>query len=101
MGNHETVTVTNVSAQPVGAVLILGLVDMTPGQPAPLDLETWTGDPASVEVPVLSPGASASWAGSAVGPPIWHWASPGSSAAAPKEMMANELDSASRSEYPV
>jgi hypothetical protein len=55
-----TATVTNVSAQPVGAVLILGLVDMTPGQPAPLDLETWTGNPASVEVPVLGPGASAS-----------------------------------------
>ena len=55
-----TATVTNLSRQPVGAVLMLGLVDMTPGQPAPLGLETWTGDPASVEVPVLAPGASAS-----------------------------------------
>jgi hypothetical protein len=55
-----TATVTNVSRQPVGAVLMLGLVDLTPGQPAPLGLETWTGDPESVEVPVLDPGASAS-----------------------------------------
>jgi hypothetical protein len=35
-------------------------------------------------------------AGAEIGPvAIWHWASPGSSAAAPKEMMTNELDSAS------
>lgn len=55
-----TATVTNLSRQPVGAVLMLGLVDMNLGQRAPLGLETWTGDPESVEVPVLAPGASAS-----------------------------------------
>ena len=42
------------------ATLFLGLMDATPGQPTPLGLETWTGDPESVALPALSPGASAS-----------------------------------------
>lgn len=55
-----TATVTNTTDQPVdGATLFLGLVDMTPGQPVPLGLETWTSDPESVALPPLAPGASA------------------------------------------
>ena len=55
-----TATVTNSTAQPLDrATLLLGLVDMTPGQPVPLGLETWTTDPESVALPPLAPGASA------------------------------------------
>lgn len=55
-----TATVTNTTEHPVdGATLLLGLVDMTPGQPVPLGLETWTSDPQSVALPPLAPGASA------------------------------------------
>jgi len=55
-----TATATNTTDHPVdGATLLLGLVDMTPGQPVPLGLETWTSDPESVALPPLAPGASA------------------------------------------
>ena len=55
-----TATVTNTTDQPLDrATLLLGLVDMTPGQPVPLGLETWTSDPESVALPPLAPGASA------------------------------------------
>jgi len=62
-GDHATVTatVTNTTDQPLDrATLLLGLVDMTPGQPVPLGLESWTTDPESVALPTLAPGASAS-----------------------------------------
>jgi len=55
-----TATLTNATREAVtGATLLLGLVDMTPGQPVPLGLETWTSDPESVALPSLAPGASA------------------------------------------
>lgn len=55
-----TATVTNTADQPLDrATLLLGLVDMSPGQPVPLGLETWTSDPESVALPPLAPGASA------------------------------------------
>ncbi len=65
-GDRATVTamVTNTTDQPLDrATLMLGLVDMTPGQPVPLGLETWTSDPESVALPPLAPGASsaATW----------------------------------------
>lgn len=59
-----TATVTNTTGRPLDhATLLLGLVDMTPGQPVPLGLETWTSDPESVALPPLAPGAStaATW----------------------------------------
>jgi hypothetical protein len=56
-----TVTVANTTSQFLrGATAFLGLVDATPGQAAPLGLETWTTDPESVALPPLAPGASAS-----------------------------------------
>jgi hypothetical protein len=55
-----TATVTNVSNRPVGATLMLGLVDMTHARPAPLGLETWTSDPEAVALPLVAPGESAS-----------------------------------------
>ncbi len=61
-GDHAvvTATVTHTATQPLsGATLLLGLVDLTPGQTAPLGLETWTTDPESVALPPLAPGASA------------------------------------------
>lgn len=61
-GDRATVTamVTNTTDQPLDrATLLLGLVGMTPGQPVPLGLETWTSDPESVALPPLAPGASA------------------------------------------
>jgi hypothetical protein len=61
-GDHAvvTATVTNIATQPVsGATLLLGLVDLRPGQTVPLGLETWTTDPESVALPPLAPGASA------------------------------------------
>jgi len=61
-GDRLTVTasVANTTGQPVrGATLFLGLANMTPGQPMPLGLETWTTDPESVALPPLAPGASA------------------------------------------
>lgn len=62
-GDRLTVTasVRNTTGQPLsGATLLLGLVDITPGQTAPLGLETWTADPESVALPELAPDASAS-----------------------------------------
>jgi len=62
-GDHATVTatVTNATDHPVtGGTLLLGLVDLTPGQPVPLGLESWTSDSESVAQPSLAPGASAS-----------------------------------------
>jgi hypothetical protein len=56
-----TATVTSTLHQPVdGATLFLGLVDLTPGHPLPLGLESWTSDPESVALSPLAPGASAS-----------------------------------------
>lgn len=60
-----TATVTNDTGRPVsGGTVLLGLIDMTPRETAPLGLETWTGDPESVALPVLAPGGSAS--------AVWH-----------------------------
>jgi hypothetical protein len=62
-GDHVTVnaTVTNASGRRVRDVTVfLGLVDLHPGQPMPLGLETWTNDPESLALPSLEPGASAS-----------------------------------------
>lgn len=59
-----TATVTNSTRNALsGVTLLLGLVDMTPGQPVPLGLETWTTDSESVALPPLARGtsASASW----------------------------------------
>ncbi len=56
-----TATVTNATPQPVnGITLLLGLVDLTPGQPVPLGLETWTMDPESVALSPLTAGTSES-----------------------------------------
>lgn len=66
-GDRRTITasVTNATGHPVaGVTLLLGLVDLTPGQPVPLGLETWTTDAESVALPPLAPGASAS--------AVWH-----------------------------
>jgi hypothetical protein len=62
-GDRRTATaaITNTTDRVLrGATLFLGLVDATPGQSAPLGLETWTTDPESVALPPLAPGASAS-----------------------------------------
>jgi hypothetical protein len=66
-GDRRTITasVTNTNDIPVdGVTLLLGLVDLTPGQPVPLGLETWTTDAESVALPPIAPGASAS--------AVWH-----------------------------
>jgi membrane-associated phospholipid phosphatase len=61
-GDHvtATATVTNTSERTLRNVAVfLGLVDLSPGAPTPLSLETWTNDPESAALPVLDPGASA------------------------------------------